>query len=288
MNNSPLISIIIPTLNSSYHIETLLKSIKKQKFNAVEIIIADNGSSDLTLSIANKYNAKIIKVLGTPPQVARQRNLGAKAASGKYIYFMDHDMELSENFLKHFWDKIQNKRFADADAWYIPEKIVSKSKLLSIARNFEAEFINGTVVSAARIIKKREFFLADGFDEKLSGGPADWDLDIQLRLKDLNFAIFDKFVYHHEENLSIWSYIFKKTKYINGEEIYKKKWKNNAEVYKNIIVKQYNLRYRVLWIFIENKKWKKLVKRVHRYVVFLIIKFSMIAVYVYWRNKYVK
>lgn len=288
MNNKPLVSVIVPTHNSSFHLETLLKSIKMQNYRKVEVIVVDNKSSDETIKIAKNYNAKIIICNGIPPQVAKQRNLGAKAAKGEYLYFIDHDMELSNNFLIHFYKKTKASRLASVDAWYIPEKIISKSKILSTARNFEAMFINGTIVSAARIIKRKSFFLIKGFDQKLSGGPADWDLEIQLKLKNLRFAIFDKFVYHHEENLTVWSYIFKKTTYIKGEEIYKKKWNKNKQIYNDIVVKQYNLRYRILWIFLENGKWVKLLKHVHEYVLFLIIKLSMVAVYVYWRRKYVK
>lgn len=288
MPKQPIISIVIPTLNSSIYIKTLLKSIEMQRYPNVEVILVDNGSTDETLIIGKKYKAKIIICKGNPPQVSTQRNLGAMVAKGKYLYFIDHDMELSKDFLMQFYKKVNTPKYSNVDAWYIPEKIISKSKILSIARNFEAKFVNGTVVSAVRIIKRKKFLLIKGFDEKLSGGPADWDLDIQLKLKNFKFAIFGNFVYHHEENLSVWSYIFKKTTYIKGEEAYKKKWRENKKVYNDIIVKQYNLRYRVFWIFVENKKWKKLIKNLHQYIIFLIIKLSMVAVYVYWRKKYVK
>ncbi len=288
MSNKFLISIIVPTLNSSYHLETLLKSIKLQKFKNVEIIIADNNSKDETAKIAKKYNAKVVFVQGNPPQVAKQRNVGAKMSKGEYLYFMDHDMELSKDFLIHFAKKIQNKTFADIEAWYVPEKIISKSKILSIARNFESMFINGSPVSAARLIKRSAYNSTNGFDEELSNGPADWDFDIQLRLRKNKFGVFDKIIYHHEENLSIWKYIFKKTTYINGEEIYKNKWREDQSIYKNLVVKQYNLRYRIFWIFVENGKWRKLVRHLYQYFIFLFIKLSMVTVYVYWRHKYVK
>lgn len=279
-----IISIIIPTFNSEKYLPTLLSSIKKQKHGKLEIIIADNNSRDNTVSIAKTFEAVVISVNGTAPRVCEQRNEGAKIAKGEYLLFLDHDMELSSNFFNVFTNTIDKSHI---DAWYIPEKIVTKSKILSVARNFEAKFVKDTVISAARLIKKDIFVKTNGYDNVLSGGPADWDLDIQLKLQNAKFATFKSFLYHHEENLTLWSYIFKKTKYIKGEEIYKRKWRGNKDVYKNIVVRQYSLRYRVFWIFIEQKKWKKLIKHLDSYIIFLIVKLSLVAVYVYWRKKYV-
>lgn len=286
--NKPLVSIIIPTRNSSSHLRVLLPSIEKQKFKNVEVIIADNNSVDETPRVAKEYNAKVVNVNGTAPQVAKQRNMGARIASGVYLYFVDHDMELSSNFLESFSERIKVKKYSEIDAWYVPERIISRSKFLSTVRNFEGKFIDGTVVSAARLIKRKAFFATNQYEEQLSGGPADWDLDIQLKLLNLQFAILNKVVYHHEENLSVWRYIFKKTTYIKGEEIYKKKWRDNAEVYNNIINKQYNLRYRIFWLFVEDNKWKKLLLQLDKYLLFLLVKLSLVVVYVYWRKRYVK
>jgi glycosyltransferase involved in cell wall biosynthesis len=286
--NNHFFSIIVPTLNSGKFLPTLLKSIKKQKYREYEVLVVDNGSTDGTKKIANDFKAKFITVKGKSPQVCVQRNVGAKNAKGDYLYFVDHDMELSDKFLINFSKKIESPKYSKIDAWYIPEKIIAKSKILSIVRNFEAMFIDGTVVSAARLIKKKCFYLTSGFDKTLSGGPADWDLDIQLKLQNLKFAISNQIVYHHEENLTIVSYILKKTRYIKGEDLYKRKWRHNVEVYKNIVVKQYQLRYRTVGIFIENQKWRKLVRHIAQYPLFLIVKLSMAGVYVYWRNRYAK
>lgn len=283
--NNPLISIIIPTHNSAGHLKILLDSVRKQKSDKVEIIVVDNKSSDNTLNLTLAYNASIIKCEGLPPQVAKQRNLGAKSARGVYLYFMDHDMELSSGFISHFSKKISNPKFSEIDAWYIPEKIISNSKLLVTARNFEAEFINNTVVSAARLIKKTTFDKSDGFDPRLSSGPADWDFDLQLRKVNSKFDVFDKNVYHHEENLNIRSYIFKKTNYISGEEIYKKKWKTQKRFYDDVVRRQYSLKYRIFWVFIENGKWKKLLRHLDQYIIFLAIKLSLAFFYEYWKRK---
>lgn len=91
---SPLISFIIPTLNCASALRLCLASIKKQKYQHYEIIIADGGSKDDTLKIAHKYAATIIN---NPLKSAEAgKALGLKKASGNYIALID-----SDNILPH-------------------------------------------------------------------------------------------------------------------------------------------------------------------------------------------
>lgn len=103
------VSFIIPTLNAQSVLETCLKSIKKQTISPknYEIIIADGGSTDKTLSIAKKYNAKIYK----NPLITAEagKAVGVKKAIGKYIALIDSDNILpTQNWLKTNIDVLEN------------------------------------------------------------------------------------------------------------------------------------------------------------------------------------
>lgn len=90
-NNLPLVSFIIPTLNAAEYMEACLESIRKLDYpeSKIEILIADGGSCDDTLKIANKYrtiilnNSKIIAEYG--------KAKAYKKSKGKYIIFLDAD-----------------------------------------------------------------------------------------------------------------------------------------------------------------------------------------------------
>jgi glycosyltransferase involved in cell wall biosynthesis len=56
---TPLVSVIIPTFNSSRTIEKTLKSIKNQSYNNIEIIVIDNNSTDNTKEISLKYTENV-------------------------------------------------------------------------------------------------------------------------------------------------------------------------------------------------------------------------------------
>jgi len=95
------VSFIIPTLNAQSVLENCLKSIKKQTFPSeeYEIIISDGGSTDDTLKIAKKYQARIIK--NTLKTAEAGKSIGVKESKGKYIALIDSDNILpTKNWLQ--------------------------------------------------------------------------------------------------------------------------------------------------------------------------------------------
>ena len=87
------ISVIIPTLNEADNITKTLSSIGHGAHK--EIIVADGGSQDNTVSIAKSLGAKVINVL--PPR-SRQMNRGAADATGDVLLFLHADSRLPKNF----------------------------------------------------------------------------------------------------------------------------------------------------------------------------------------------
>ncbi len=282
----PFVSIIIPTFNSAKIIKVCLDASCYQDYpeGKFEVILVDNNSCDNTLSLAKTYPVRILHCFGTPPQVCRQRNLGVQHARGEYVYVLDHDMELPKSFLKRFAIEIERTK-KKIDAWYIPEIVVASDSLISQIRTLEKRFYDDTVISAVRLIKISWFKKTNGYDLQLSGGPADWDMDIQLRLSGAKFETLKEYIYHHEENLSFWKHITKKSIYIEGSDKYQDKWeKKNATIYENVVRKQFSPFYRYIFVFIENGKWVKLL--LPNLYLFIILYFSKILVgFVYVLNK---
>lgn len=278
----PIVSIIIPTYaKSESYIEVALKSIASQTCpkDYYEIIVADNNGTKNVRQLAKQYGARFIMINGVSPQVCVQRNVGAKISKGRYIYTMDHDIELSPNLFKNF--AVITKKNPDVDAWYILFQIIASGRLLTRVRNFEEIFYRDSVVVSARIIKRETFFKTESqFDPKLNSGPADWDFDLQLMQINAKFGYLEDYVYHHEEGLSLLGFITKKTIYSKGGEIYQDKWQEkDPKLYNEIVKKQYDPFYRLFGIFFEKGKWKKLIPNLHLYILFLVIRIIMFTIY---------
>ena len=94
----PRISLIIPAFNEEFYLPALLDSadIARQHFvdgaDAVEIVVADNASTDHTAEIARARGCHVVHVLKR--SIAAARNGGAKAARGEILAFIDADSEI--------------------------------------------------------------------------------------------------------------------------------------------------------------------------------------------------
>jgi len=87
----PLVSCIVPVFNGERYLAEALDSILAQQYEALEIIVADDGSTDATAAIARSYGDRV-RVLQQPNAGApAARNLGLQAARGELIAFLDSD-----------------------------------------------------------------------------------------------------------------------------------------------------------------------------------------------------
>lgn len=98
MAKKPLVSIIIPAYNSEKYLEECIQSAIHQTWENTEIIIINDGSTDRTAMIAEKYiNENILLINQTNTGASSARNVGIELAKGDYIQFLDADDILSSN-----------------------------------------------------------------------------------------------------------------------------------------------------------------------------------------------
>ncbi|MBQ8429662.1 MAG: glycosyltransferase [Clostridia bacterium] len=100
---SEKISVIIPAYNVEKYIEMCIDSLLQQTYNDLEIVVINDGSSDKTKEILDKYsqNHANIRVLHTENRgVSCARNTGLNIANGKYVMFLDADDYLAQNAIE--------------------------------------------------------------------------------------------------------------------------------------------------------------------------------------------
>jgi len=239
--SKPLISIIIPTYNEEQNIERLLLSIKNQSYNPIETIIVDDGSVDKTVTIAKKYTNKVYKRKHAERSV--QRNFGASKAKGRFLLFLDADMELSVGLLK---DCIKIMESSDHKALIIPEKTAGNSWLAKV-RRFERDMYEGDPsIEVARVFEKKTFNSLRGYDENLTGAE---DYDLPIRLSKKNSIGWSKsYLIHHEEKLTLIKLLRKKYYYAGQSVSY-------ASKHPELVAVQGTILFRRAYI----KHWKEFV-----------------------------
>ncbi len=100
------ISIVIPSYNQQEYLPDAIESAIKQ---GCEVIIVDDGSTDNSLAIAQKYPVKVVSQVNKG--LASARNCGIMNATTDYVLFLDADDILEDNAVERieFYIKIQLK-----------------------------------------------------------------------------------------------------------------------------------------------------------------------------------
>ena len=95
--NYPKVSFIIPTLNAAHFLPSCLNAIRTQEYpqDKIEIIVADGGSTDKTISIARAAGAIII----SNPDIIQEpgKTRAIEVASGEVLFFTDADNTLAHS-----------------------------------------------------------------------------------------------------------------------------------------------------------------------------------------------
>lgn len=106
-----LISIIVPIFNSERYLERSIESLLRQDYQNTEIILVNDGSTDNSLSICERYatdypqKVRIIKQENQGASIARKN--GIANANGEYLVFADSDDYVSTEYVSALYKAIR-------------------------------------------------------------------------------------------------------------------------------------------------------------------------------------
>lgn len=167
------ISIITPVYNAEKYIERCIKSIKNQSYKNIEHIIIDDGSTDDTLKICQKYDKNIKLIHKENEGVSKARNVGLEKSTGDYVLFVDADDWLEKDMCEKLISKCTKKEVdivvCGYNEYYENKKAsVSKklsTKKLSFTKLITDENTNFGGFPWNKLIKKS--IIKNKFDEKV-------------------------------------------------------------------------------------------------------------------------
>lgn len=203
------VSIIVPTYNNEKYIVDCLESICNQTHPCLDIIVVDDGSTDNTGNICDKFadKDKRIKVIHTANRgVSSARNTGLDASTGEYIMFVDGDDWIEKNAVEYllqtlettksdlcFSVKIFRNDSIQEHGDTLPAKSVYKSTALL------QEHLNCTFgLSVCMILVRSSICKRVRFDETIFN-LEDWDFNSQLLKNAATVTVVDYAFYHYRK-----------------------------------------------------------------------------------------
>ena len=151
---NPKISIIITAYNSEKFLTKCLDSIFNQSYCYFEVILVNDGSTDMTQQICKHYTAKhnnLTLINQNNEGVAAARNNALKACKGKYIAFSDSDDYVEPNWLQHFMNAIKENDECDLVVESITVDYENRADYVKIQ---DGIFINNEIMNAYLSLKE--------------------------------------------------------------------------------------------------------------------------------------
>lgn len=180
----PFFSTIIPSFNRATFIGATIESVLAQQYTDNEIIVADDGSTDDTMQVLDRYRGRIHVYRQDNAGPGAARNLGLRHARGKYVAFLDSD-DLWFPWTLTTYKELIDLHGQPAIVTTVPRKFVDHTELDGVkqeptASTHYASFFRSSVawgLPSATTMRLDRIVEAGGFTEKYCE-----DVDIWLRM----------------------------------------------------------------------------------------------------------
>lgn len=199
---TPGISIIIPVYNAARYLCETLDSLLVQTFSDIEIICVNDGSTDTSLDILNKYQKqdKRVRIITQPNSgVATARNAGLKNAAGKYIMWCDSDDTYDPNMCLKMYCAMERRH----------------TDLAICSQNIIYDEVGKSLVKDTSAYLQHKYH-----DEQLITCPLITDTDVSLWNKIFRRDIIERYDIHFPDGLLFEDAYFCNTYMLKSKTIY--------------------------------------------------------------------
>ncbi len=189
------VTVVIPAFNSSLYIAQTLESVLNQTVKPFEVLAVDDGSTDDTAEIAERFGHSVRVIRTANMKQAASRNFGVQAAVGDWIAFVDADDLWEPNKLE--LQIAELSRHPDADVCYTSRRVLIQDETGSRLQEVipaappetirQALFENTNFLPSSVLIRRSTFLGIGGFDPHFVF-VQDWDLWLRLLHSGARFA----------------------------------------------------------------------------------------------------
>lgn len=249
VDDTALVSVIMPTRNSARTIQSSLESINNQSYPNIETVVVDALSKDETPRIAANLGARVISF---DSERARAKNEGILYSRGEFLFFIDSDMTLGKDVVKQCVEAC--KRDQNTAGVVIPERSIGKSFWVKV-RDFERSLYAGSKIESPRFFKRGPVVAVGGFDEEFVFFE---ESTLPQRIENLGLNVSSRIssnILHDENTFELSKWLAKKKYYAATARKYQERYPVYAKA-------QLGISNRVR-IFVSNCQYKKLIRNPH-------------------------
>jgi GT2 family glycosyltransferase len=224
----PRVSVVVCSFNGGRTLRATLEGVERLEYPELEVIVVDDGSTDDTPSVAAAFDVRLIR---TPNRgLASARNVGAGAATGEIVVYLDADAWPDPHWLHYLADTFDRTRSAAVGGPNIPPR-GSNAVAESVARSpggpvhvlvsdAEAEHIPGCNFAIRKAVLEK----AGGFDPQFRAAGDDVDLCWRLQEAGQRIGFSPAAVVWHERRDSVRAYWRQQCGYGRAEALLERKW----------------------------------------------------------------
>lgn len=145
----PKISIIIPIYNTQDYVIECVASAVNQTYQNIEIILVNDGSTDLSMEIINQTfdDSRIVTLNQTNQGLSAARNTGIKYSTGEYLFFLDSDDAIVDEAIEILVNNLPDEQEAIIVGNHVFEALIE-----------EVVFDNYGIEYDGKVLSKQEYY----------------------------------------------------------------------------------------------------------------------------------
>lgn len=207
---NPLVSVVVPVYNAEKYLDGCLGSITRQTLRSLEIICVNDGSSDGSLDILNRWaegDGRIVVLTQENAGQSSARNRALDCARGKYIAFVDSDDAIEPQMLEKMVEPLE--RDDDIDFSKCGTKAVYEYEVTDAEKKGLAEYFAAPAEPGAHDISPKVFS---------TGAP--WNKLYRRAFLDLHGIRFPEGVKNEDEAFCFFVFARARRLYLFHEQFY--------------------------------------------------------------------
>lgn len=197
---TPKVSVVIPSFNCAEYIADTIDSILAQTLMDIEIIVVDDGSTDHTRQVIDRYSAvpNLRYVYQDNRGLPGARNAGVRVSSGLYLAFVDADDALRPDALASLYAALDGSQAS----WCVMDILKVRSGTQEIQRSAipAGDLFYGILrddfIRRAMFFRREDFIAVGMYDETMKNRE-DWDINIRMLESRRSFVYIPEPLYFY-------------------------------------------------------------------------------------------